>query len=150
MFFINAFLVNVFLTTTFLANAYSTTAVSPKTSLRSSFQSILAGDSIVLFENGNIFNTKNTYNGTLGYNGFYDACSKEKSGSTPCTSTNLIDSKFWNMEINPSWILDLSFNCVGYSSDDENTIGLCVQTLYGKQVIPCSCNMKISVCCYFS
>lgn len=104
--------------------------------------------SLATFEDEEIYNTKNSYNGTIGYNGLFEACQLERPGSVPCTSEILLSVKFWNFKINPSWILNLVINCVGYSSDDVNTIGLCVQTLYGKQVIPCSCNMKISVCCY--
>ena len=95
-----------------------------------------------------IFNTKQTYNGTVGYDGLYSACQQEKPRSVPCTSTILIYDKFWNKQVEPAWILDLQMNCVGYTSDNANTIGLCVQTQYGRQVIPCSCNMEISVCCF--
>lgn len=95
-----------------------------------------------------LFNTKNTYNGTIGYNGLFDACRLENPSSKPCTTSVLIFAKFWNVQIEPAWILDLQMNCVGYSSDNVNTIGMCVQTKYGKQVIPCSCNMEISVCCF--
>jgi len=95
-----------------------------------------------------IFVTKQLYNGTIGYNGLLQACNKERQGSKPCNHNNLILVNFWNHNIIPSWILSLAMNCVGYSTDDVNTVGLCVQTQYGKQVIPCSCNMNIPICCF--
>jgi len=124
-------------------------AVCNALSLRHSFSNnIFSSENAELTVFQELYLTKNTYNGTVGYEGLFNACEQEKSGSVPCTSSALIKSRFWAMKVRPAWVLDLMVNCVGYSSDEINTIGLCVQTQYGKQVIPCSCNMKISVCCF--
>lgn len=93
------------------------------------------------------FSTNKWYNGTIGYDGLFNACDAQIKGSKPCTVVQLLNG-FWNQTLLPSWILSLSYNCVGYTSSDENTIGMCIQTVYGKQLVPCSCNMAIGICCY--
>ncbi|HMP29262.1 MAG TPA: hypothetical protein PKD85_06665 [Saprospiraceae bacterium] len=96
------------------------------------------------------FSTKTWYNGTIGYEGLVNACQKEKPlfrTAVPCTAQELLKNSFWEFVFQPSWILDGAYNCVGYSSDAKNTMGLCVQTVYRKQIIPCSCDMRIPICC---
>lgn len=110
---------------------------------------LLLASANIVQNQAKFFTTEKWYNGTIGYDGLFKACEKEKINSKPCTEVQLFNG-FWKEVFQPAWILDLEYNCIGYTSDAKNTIGMCVQTVYGKQVIPCSCDMSISVCCYFS
>jgi len=96
------------------------------------------------------FTTKKIYNGSFigTYTGLFNACIRERSGSLPCTPDVLMGG-FWLYQLVPSWILSLVNNCVGYTSHDVISMGMCIQTtLQEKQLIQCSCDMNISVCCY--
>lgn len=93
------------------------------------------------------FFTKALYNGSFtgAYNGLMQACQTEKAGSKPCTESSLIRDEFWNYNI-LSWFMSAVYNCVGWT-DDKDSMGYCAQTYYGKQIVPCSCDMKMPVCC---
>ena len=90
--------------------------------------------------------TKNTYNGTITYDGLFKACLNEYRNSKPCTRIQLLD-KFWKQNIAVSWILEIDINCVGYTTDSEESIGTCIVKQFG-QLTECSCNMNIPICCY--
>lgn len=89
--------------------------------------------------------TKNIYNGTLTYDGLIKGCEKEFPKSKPCTSVSLLNG-FWNYTLQPSWILTLDNNCLGYTSDSSDVLGTCVVTSF-LSITDCSCNMNISICC---
>ncbi len=106
---------------------------------------------LVIFGNGNIFTTRSIYNGSFSgrYEGLYSACNSVLKGSRPCTSNTLIDDKFWLYNIVPAWVVSIIYNCVGFSSHDQSTMGMCIwSTVTNRQLIQCSCDMNISVCCH--
>lgn len=94
------------------------------------------------------FTTKAVYNGSFSgaYNGLFVACARERSGSYPCTPDALTKG-FWLTRLIPSWILSLVNNCVGFTSHDLDTMGMCIQSdlAYGSQLIQCSCEIYIYI-----
>ena len=108
----------------------------------------------LVLRRNSIFTTKLHYNGsfTNNYDGLFDACKREHSNSKPCTVGSLIRNNFWTLNIAPSWILSVVYNCVGFSSHDQTTTGMCIWNQLtpngNKQLIQCSCDMNISVCCH--
>ena len=97
------------------------------------------------------FTTNAIYNGSFtgNYMGLYAACNRERSGSYPCRPDLLLHYGFWLSNLVPSWVLTLVNNCVGFTSHDQDSMGMCIETGFpGKQLIQCSCDMNISVCCY--
>lgn len=92
--------------------------------------------------------TKNSYNGTTGYNGLFKACQQEYKSSKPCTIVQLLDG-YWNSKtLHRSWVLALDINCVGYTTNATDALGTCIVPSFG-QLTVCSCNMIYPICCYY-
>lgn len=109
--------------------------------------------SLMLFiiVNGNKFvATTKLYNGAIGYNGLYWACSNEFPSSEPCDSYNLLHGNFWKYVIPASWYLSTKCNCLGYSSNGSYVAGHCMASLPGNftYATTCTCEMYIPICCY--
>jgi hypothetical protein len=92
--------------------------------------------------------TKQLYNGSIGYDGLFKACSKEYPQSIPCRRIDLLNF-FWKQDTAISWILDLElfYTCIGYSSDSVQSMGPCLKSGKHGYIMPCSCDMNIPVCC---
>ena len=91
--------------------------------------------------------TSTNYNGNTTYDGLFKACRKEFPQSSPCTIESLVKGYFWKFTLLPtSWILKLSNNCLGYTTNSSYTLGTCVDTSQ-LAVTDCSCEMMIPICC---
>lgn len=90
--------------------------------------------------------TRQIYNGSLGYDGLFEACAKEYPESVPCNRINLMNY-FWDQNTRVSWILQLDYNCVGYSTNVTYSMGPCLYSGKNGYIMQCSCDMKIPVCC---
>ena len=90
--------------------------------------------------------TKQMYNGSLTYNGLFNACKKEYLRGVPCTSQNMVKG-FWKFNLPTSWVLDLQVNCLGYTTNSTYTLGTCIDERVN-YVTQCSCNQIQNVCCF--
>ena len=96
--------------------------------------------------------TPTQYNGSITYDGMYQACN-DLDGlkmAWPCTQGELIGYKFWQYNLPLSWILSTNsmWNCIGYTTNSSNSMGHCLLAQKtAHYVTECSCDMKIGVCC---
>lgn len=99
-----------------------------------------------IISNSKFLITNRAYNGSMSYNGIYNACTREYNNSIPCSMINLMN-EFWEYNLITSWILSLDNNCIGYSSDSDYSQGNCIMQGQ-KYITTCTCDMNIYVCCY--
>ena len=85
--------------------------------------------------------TKNLYNGSMTYQGFFDICRKEYPRSSPCTSNDLLSNGFWTTSFRWAWIFTVENNCLGYSTNSTDVNGKCINTAEFAYLTTCSCNM---------
>lgn len=90
--------------------------------------------------------TRQLYNGSVTYNGLFQACKLECPYCRPCTVSTL-ENYFWTQSIPASWYLKLDYNCVGYTTDKSYSMGGCVDSKFNI-VTQCTCDMNIPICCY--
>ena len=100
----------------------------------------------VPFVNSKFVLTKNSYNGSISYEGYFNLCHNESSHSLPCTKNDLLKG-FWKTSFPPSWILTTDKNCLGYSTNSSYVDGTCINTASFNYVTTCTCNMIIPLTC---
>jgi len=93
--------------------------------------------------------TKQFYNGSITFDGLFKVCHTVGANvvGRPCTTVQLYNGA-WKQKIPYSWILDMEFNCLGYTTNNSYTDGTCFSTSLG-YITTCTCEMLLPICCYY-
>ena len=94
-----------------------------------------------------IFFTEKMYNGSLTYDGFLSACKEQYPTSSPCNEYNLLNKKYWRYPLQTSWVLSVTDNCLGYTTNSTEVLGKALLSFYPNGISTASCNMIIPLCC---